>query len=574
MTFICDPLRPAIAVAAIFGHSPAIILACLVFLIALAAWLLASRISARRMAESLRQSEERFRLLAGHAPGAIYLCRNDPPWSMVYVNEAINSFTGCSAEDFIAGRARYADLIHPEDHARVLQEIREAASLQQPFHLVYRIHDKDGRLRWVEERGATVASGSPKLEMLAGHIVDVTDRHIAEEDRRELERNALHAQKLESLGVLAGGLAHDFNNLLMIMMGNVDLVLQDMPESSPLRQHLLRAAQAARHATTLTRQMLAYAGKGNTAIRRVDINALLDDMAHLLRTTIPKTIEFAAQLHRPLPHIEVDPAQIQQLVINLLVNAAEAIGANSGTVTVSTGIQECSADYLAQSRAEQVPAPGSYVYLMVADTGCGISVESQQRMFDPFFTTKATGRGLGLAAVIGAVRTHKGAIILHTEVGRGTTMKILLPVLDLSSAEEQGAASAEAETDSSAFYGTVLVADDEPSVRHTAKLMLERLGFTVFTATDGMNAVEVFRAHSSKIALTLLDLTMPRMDGPAAFAEIIRISPDARVVLTSGYAQQNVMSRFTGAAPAGFIEKPYQFKRLRQELRRVLGPLR
>jgi PAS domain S-box-containing protein len=540
-----------------------------------AIWLLFGRSRARRMAEDLRRSEERFRLVAEHAPGVVYLCRNDPRWTMLYLNEAIEPLTGHSRADFLADRIGYADVIHPDDRPRVYQEVQAAVALRQPFHIVYRVCQRGGQVRWVEERGSAICRPEGLVEMLAGHIVDVTDRRHAEEDRIELERSALHAQKLESLGVLAGGIAHDFNNLLMVMMGNVELALQDIPEQSPARQHLQRADQAARHATLLTRQMLAYAGKGKVAVRRVDLNALLDDMAHLLRTTIPKSIELAEQLHRPLPPIEADPAQLQQLVMNLLTNAAEAVGDKPGTVTVSTGLQECGVDYLAQSRVEPPPAPGSFVYLMVADTGCGMSSETQQRMFDPFFTTKFTGRGLGLASVMGVTRAHKGAIILHSEEGRGTTIKILFPVVNLASTAEPGVAQAEPEpVDHAPFSGTVLVADDEPTVRHTAKLMLERLGFTVLTAADGEEAVDLYRKRSHDIALVLLDLTMPRMDGPTAFAEIIRLRPDARILLTSGYAQQSVMGRFTGVAPAGFIGKPYQLKRLRQELRRVLGPSR
>ncbi len=549
-------------------------LALALLLVMTAAWLvwaLADRRRIRRTTEDLRRSENNFRLMADYAPGVVYLARNDPRWTMLYVNSAALLVTGYPTEDFLANKVSFADIIHPDDKARVYQEIQAAITLRQSFYLVYRITRRDKQVRWVEERGIAICCKDGLLDRLAGHIVDITQMRMAEEDRQGLERSALQAQKLESLGVLAGGIAHDFNNLLMVMMGNLEMALDDIPEGAESRRFLQRAEQAARHAALLTRQMLSYAGKNRVAFQRVDLNAIIEEMDHLLRSAIPKNVEISKELRRPLPMISADPAQLQQVVMNLMTNAAESIGDKPGAVRLSTGIQDCSCEYLAQSRLEPVPPPGAYVFFMLADTGCGMSKATQRRVFEPFFSTKFAGRGLGMASLMGVVKAHGGAIIMHSDEGQGATFKILFPATESKTADEAQMDQGDKGALSFNFSGAVLVADDEPSVRNTLKLMLERLGFMVLTASDGKEAVEIFRKRSNEITLTLLDLTMPRMDGAAAFAEIMAIKPDAIVLLSSGYAQQSVMERFTGAAPAGFIEKPYQLKRLCKELRRALA---
>jgi signal transduction histidine kinase/CheY-like chemotaxis protein len=419
-------------------------------------------------------------------------------------------------------------------------------------------------------------NGTPVIDE-RGHLtkvivsfVNITDRKRAEEERLSLERQVQHSQKLESLGVLAGGIAHDFNNLLMAMLGNADLALEDISPLSPVRPSIEAIQIAGRRAADLTNQMLAYSGRGAFEIRQLDLSELVDEMIHLLESSTTKKAVLTTRLESDLPGTRGDPAQMQQVILNLIVNASEAIGDDEpGVVTVSTGVHVCSREYLATSYLDEEQAPGEYVYIEVADTGCGMNEEARAKLFDPFFSTKFTGRGLGLAAVLGIVRGHNGAIMVDTEPGKGTTFRVLFPAV----AEEAKAPTPTGDLtkpDEWRGTGTVLVVDDEDLVRSLAVRMVKRLGFEVLQATDGQDAVEVFRKHADTITCVLLDLTMPRMDGSEACLEIQRIREDVPVILSSGYEESELSERFDGYGVAAFIQKPYQPSKLRGVLQSVL----
>ena len=525
-------------------------------------------ITERRSTErALRQSEERFRLLAQNIPGTIYLCRNDADYTMVYLNEEVYRLTGYTADEFLEQRVSYGELIHPDNRQQVSQDIEKALQKGTAFHLSYRIRHRSGEWRWVDEVGCAFQFGEEPL--LEGFIQDVTDLRHAEEERRELENRIRETQKLESLGVLAGGVAHDFNNLLLAIIGNADLARMSLPRTSPVRDHLLDIETAARRAADLCKQMLAYSGRGKFMPEHLSLNEVIQNMMPMLEVSVSKRVALRTQLARDLPPVEADTGQLRQLMMNLVVNASEAIGDNYGVVTLATGVRNCDERYFKTSYLSDRLEPGQYVYLEVTDTGCGMDEETRERIFEPFFSTKFTGRGLGMPAVLGIVRGHNGAIKVYSEPGKGTTFLVLFPALEISAVDK--AAPEEETPEGWKGTGTVLLVDDEDPVRAVGKRMLTRAGFEVLLARDGQEALDLFREHSARISCVILDMTMPNMDGEECYRNLKQIRADVPVILTSGYTEQLVAERFIGDAPAGFIQKPYVLGNLVEALREALG---
>jgi CheY-like chemotaxis protein len=314
--------------------------------------------------------------------------------------------------------------------------------------------------------------------------------------------------------------------------------------------------------------MLAYSGMGRFLIEPIDVRSVVEEMLQMLAVSISKKIELRLRLAEGLPAIDADGTQIRQIVMNLITNASEAIGEENGVILIRAGAMDCDDSYLETSYIDEDLPAGLYVYLEVTDTGCGMDEETQSKLFEPFFSTKFTGRGLGMAAVLGIVRGHKGAIQVESEVGRGTTFRVLFP------ASKETAKTVESEIDRGDVKwrgaGTVLLVDDEETIRSLGAQMLKRLGFDVVTAVDGREAVEVYRAHRNRVVCVLLDLTMPRMDGGETFRELRRVRNDLPVILSSGYSEYEVSKRFEGTGVAGFIQKPYEMECLRSKLREVL----
>jgi CheY-like chemotaxis protein len=319
--------------------------------------------------------------------------------------------------------------------------------------------------------------------------------------------------------------------------------------------------------------LLDYTGKGHSVLKRVDLRALVEEMVPLLKTSISKKAILNLKLEHGLPHIQADSNLIQQIVMNLIINASEAIGERSGMITISTGVQESNQDYLRGTCLGNGLPSGAYVYLDVSDTGCGMDAETRQRIFEPFFTTKFTGRGLGLAAVLGIVRTHNGALKLYSEPNKGTTLRVLFPALSTNKKE-----GTETTTKAGAAAwrgsGTVLLVDDEVIVRDVVREMIERLGFSVLTAADGREAVDLYRERGREIAMVLLDMTMPHMDGAETFRELRRLDPAVRVILSSGYAEQDVAPQFAGKGLSDFIQKPYTLANLQTTLNQVMSDVK
>ncbi|NCC23634.1 MAG: response regulator [Deltaproteobacteria bacterium] len=525
----------------------------------------------------LDESRRYLSTLLGNLPGMAYRCIFDQDWTMEFASQGSLALTGYAPDELVGNRVvAYNDIVHPEDRDQLAGEVGLALSEKRPFEVRYRIVTKSGQVRWVWESGQGVNTPGGLTSMIEGFITDITEQKRHEEDRLEMERRLLHAQKLESLGVLAGGIAHDFNNLLSALLGSLELSLKAMDQNHPSRPGIERAQKAARLASALSLQMLAYSGRGQFMFQAVDVSRCIAENLHIFQAAISKTITLQLDLARDLPPIMADPAQLQQVVMNLITNASEAIGEGVGVMRLNTGRMEASADLLTKSRLEEKPEPGDYVWLEVEDSGCGMDQAAQARIFDPFFTTKFTGRGLGLSSVLGIVRSHRGAIFIKSVPGRGTTIRILFPVGRPETAEdpippqppmaEPGPALSPLRETS--ISPTILVVDDEPMILEMCAEALHDMGYRVLLASDGQEGVEILAADPEAISCVLLDLTMPRMDGPTAFVRMREIRADIKVVLCSGYSEQEATSRFQGLA--GFIQKPYRIDELKTVLERVL----
>ncbi len=387
-------------------------------------------------------------------------------------------------------------------------------------------------------------------------------------ERKNLEDQLHRGQKLESLGVLAGGIAHDFNNLLAAISCHVGLVRKGIPSDSALQTHLERIELAAISGGELANQMLIYSGQESSTRQTQNLNQLVGEMGHLLEVTLSSGSELIYQLDPTDGWILADPSQIRQVVLNLITNAAESFAGSTGTIILATGRMNVDQNYLSQCCFVSDRQYGEMVYLEVKDNGCGMVSETIPKIFDPFFTTKFMGRGLGLSALVGVVRAHKGAIHLWSEVGKGTSFRILFPKQNRPpSLSEEGENLG---TDKAwRGSGLFLVVDDEEGIRKTTALFLEQAGFSVLTARNGLEALNIFRLESSNIQCVLLDITMPGLSGDKVLQEIRQSFPKLPVILSSGYTREEIWSRFTENSADEFIQKPYSLENLLKKVKKI-----
>jgi PAS domain S-box-containing protein len=509
----------------------------------------------KRHEQTLKKSEEQFRKVFNFSPDPLTI--GSPEGVLLNCNEAFCKLAGFTQEELVGHTTAQIGLwIDQGERENVYSRLGQKG---QVAGVETKIKRRDGKIRTMRLSARQVEIGGQTLLLTGGQ--DITDL-------RNLEQQVLHTQKLESLGVLAGGIAHDFNNLLTGILGNADLALAELSPLAPARESLEAIEAAARRAAELCRQLLAYSGKGRFLVQPLNLMELVQEMGHLLAVSISKKVILKYHFAQNLPPVEADATQMRQTIMNLIVNASEAIGDRSGVISITTGLAHCEADYLQSCFSAEGIQPGDFVYVEVADTGHGMDKATQDRIFDPFFTTKFTGRGLGLAAVLGIVRGHKGAIKVYSEVGRGTSFKLLFPA-----AEPQVREGAGRKTDEGGWkgHGQILVVDDEETVRNLTRRMLERAGFTATCAEDGRQAVETFSKIKDEVALVILDLTMPHLDGEACFRELRLMKPEVKVILSSGYNEQDVVNLFAGKGLAGFIQKPYTSEELIAKVREVLG---
>ena len=457
--------------------------------------------------------------------------------------------------------------VHPDDIA-VITAARQTA-LDGPADLVYefrgRIPDADGRVRWFATRGQFVRDRDGTPTRIVAVTADISERKRAEAEQEEMTARLLDAQKWESLGVLAGGVAHDFNNILTVVLGSACLARKTLPPTAPARPFLDQIETACRRAAGLCRQMLAYSGRGPVTAGRTDLNTLIRDSAALLGVPASRNVGLLFELQPDLPAVPADAAQVRQVLVNLVMNAAEALGDTPGEIRVRTCLTEVQGTE-PDAGYRLTPSPGRYVCLNVSDTGPGIASDVRARMFDPFFSTRFAGRGLGLAAVLGFVRSHGGAIRVDTEVGVGTTIEVLWPIEPrLADVSRPSAAPPP-----KASAGHALVVDDEMYVREVAASTLEELGYEPLLAADGETGVELYRAQWRTVRVAVIDVVMPKMNGDQVLAAIRAMDPTLPAVVMSGYTDRRTIRAAAGTRTE-FLQKPFLPDELANAVRRVVG---
>ncbi len=429
----------------------------------------------------------------------------------------------------------------------------------------YRARDDDPRQLEVTAAAISSRSGEPGALVL---FKDVTEEKEQEAERQRIETQMQRAQKLESLGVLAGGIAHDFNNLLVGIVGNADLALLLAPAGSPIQQALIKIKMAGGRAAELTRQLLAYSGKKEgVQIEAVDLNPLISELKNLLEVSISNYVSLDMVLSVDLPLVRGDLSQITQVLMNLITNASEAIGERPGSIMIATGTVVLDSDECARWRTSWDVSEGVYVFIDVSDTGCGMSASTCEQIFEPFFTTKATGRGLGLAAVAGIIRSHRGAIEVHSELDAGTTFRVLLPAAPGARLEASQTDTINPNVEGLAA-GEILVVDDEQHVRDVLSDMLETFGFEVETAADGTEAIDIFRESPDSFCAVILDMAMPKMGGAETLRALREISSDIPIIICTGYNEDQT---FEGTGPSAFLQKPFRLATLISTLEGALG---
>lgn len=464
-------------------------------------------------------------------------------------------------------------LIRREDDREKARHNFDRALAGESFTLIEEYGDTQMERRFYEDVYSPVRDPSGEIIGVAVYLTDITEHRVAqleldryrghleelvEQRTQELEAvhaRLLHAQKLESLGVLAGGIAHDFNNLLSIILGHAELCVAELPESTRGREHLSMIRETALEARMLTRQLLSYAGKGKLVIELLDLNRIVQAMAQLLRATISKDVRLQVEASAATIAVKGDATQLRQVILNLVTNAAEAIGARTGTIHVRTGTAEISAEVLQKACFSSSLRAGRCSFLEVEDTGPGIPDELKSRLFDPFYTTKFAGRGLGLAAVLGIVRSHQGTILLDTALSRGSCFRVLFPWVD--AAQMPDAESPSSSVRPTLAGGCALVVDDEAPVRTATRETLQALGYSVLEADGGVAACEIFRQHHLVIDVVLLDLAMPDLNGEQTLRELKRMDGNVPVILLTAYAEDEFRTRFAPGDLAGFVSKPF-----------------
>ena len=494
----------------------------------------------------LRESEERLRL----APEAAMVgtWTDEVQTGRLLWSPELRRIFGFSPQPFAGTEETFLELIHPDDRRTVDETFDRCKRDQIPFEMEVRYFGLSEETRWMLIRGRGYVDDGGRTARLVGIGIDITVQKQNEEKLR-------HTQRLESLGVLAGGIAHDFNNLLLVIMGNANLASRLLPHHHPASVPLEEVELAGRKASNLTRQMLAYSGRGHVEMARLQVSKVIREIERLVRSIIPKNVELRIAATDELPFIAADAGQMQQVIMNLVINAAEAIPEDrQGTVWVRTYTQ-CITKGVTINGAGEEPIPaGNYITIEVEDDGIGMNETTRARIFEPFFTTKFLGRGLGLAAVLGIIRAHKGRLRLDSTPGQGSRFQVLL------SAESAANQLIERETSSTSDLrgeGLILVVDDETSVRLLAGQILEMYGYSVLLAEDGYMAVEVLRRCSKRPVLALLDISMPGLTVQQTVEQLRFVQPDLPILLSSGFDESNVLRKLHNGQLFGFIQKPY-----------------
>ena len=504
----------------------------------------------KQTAEALREKEENFRTLVEASFEGIIICvehvilEANPSFATMFGYAAVDEVLGKNAATFVT-----------DESSTALQKLMGA---NPKISLEATGVCQDGSTFPVEIVSHPI-NYQGKLAQISGYR-DISTRKKAEEAEQ-------HAKKLESLSIMAGGLAHDFNNLLVAMMSQIAIAKARLSPDHTSHDNLDKAIQATETASLLTRQLLAYTGQGHFEIKLIQLNRFISQNLQLFQDALPANITFHTNLHEPLPHIKADSVQIQQIIMNLLLNAAEAIGDQEGTITISTTPYQLTADQIEQWQPiNESVSVGSYILLEVADTGHGMDEATLSRIFDPFYSTKGTGRGLGLAAVLGIVRGHNGSLRAESQIGLGTVFQFLFPSNESEQPGEEPAASS-----SQSRRQTVLIIDDEKQVREAINDILDLKKIPSLAAASGQEGLAHYEAQQEKIGLVILDLSMPGMSGIETFEALRKLDPTAKIILSSGFTEGEVLQKMAGARPTGFLQKPYRLETVLQIVEKHLA---
>jgi len=495
------------------------------------------------------------RLATMSAPTGIFVI--DAAGEATFVNPRLCEIFGATAEAILG--TGFVRCIHPDDRSRASRHIATKLALGEGTASDYRLVRPAGCEVWVRVWGSPIRDESGRITGIAGVLEDITRVRTEEAQARALEAKLQRTHKLESLGLLAGGVAHDFNNLLVGILGNAALVQLDLAPESEAAAALDDLRLAAERATELTAQLLAFSGRSTAAMQPVDLTTAVEETHTLLRSSIASRARVTLELAPALPLVTGDPTRLRQLVMNLMTNAADALGDDGGEIVIRTGTKVIDERRRAALVVDGGLGLGEQVFLEVRDTGCGMSAETLGRIFEPFFTTKPKGRGLGLAATIGTIRANKAGLEVTSALGAGTTFRLFLPI---DAAQPVAVPVERRKAVRVAGAGTILVVDDDSAVRDVTRRLLSRQGFEILEAADGSQAVEVLASAHDRIRFVLLDMTMPGMNGCETIRAMREVVPSVRVVLTSGHSEASLNGQLKGLGLAGFLQKPFDMNTL------------
>jgi signal transduction histidine kinase/CheY-like chemotaxis protein len=523
---------------------------------------------------SVAEGHSRYEAVIGAASGVAY----ERDWladRYTFLGDGIERLTGYPADELTPTiyEGLLEDCIRYDTDPAAIRDIPIFATVTDQSR-IYRADQKlrhrDGRTVWIADSAIQERGSDGELIRTIGVMFDITARKRQEEEHRRLEGQMQQLQRLDSLAVLAGGIAHDFNNLLMGVLGNASLALLNVPDDGAVSEALGKIETAAVRASDLAKQMLAYSGRGRVAIERVDLPELVGEMADLLRSAVSRKATLSISSDDDTPCVEGDPTQLRQVIMNLITNASDALEDQPGLISLRTHRVEVDEAVLSGALRDEGVGPGEYVVVDVSDTGRGMDEATRERIFDPFYSTKPTGRGLGLAAVLGIIRSHGGAVRVYTEPGEGTSVRVMLPTAAGWGAEEDESVSS-AGSSSELIPGTVLVVDDEDMVRGVARAALAHAGYEVLEATDGEAGLEQVQSHADEIQAVILDMTMPRLSGEEALAGIRQVRPDVPVLLSSGFGDLEAVERLLDEGGVAFIQKPYRASELIDALNELVS---
>lgn len=526
--------------------------------------------SQRRAAQAHEERARQLEQLANSVEAVLWIADAGDAPHTTFVSPAAEALLGRSPQQLVGSPKRWLACVHSEDRHRVEASRRfllEGHS--DSFEEEYRVVLPGGEVRWLLEKARVDPDSVRGERRVYGVATDVTEQRKAEEERRLLDEKLLHKQKLESLGVLAGGVAHEFNNLLLAVIGNAEMGLHvARREDGEVARALEEILCAGQRAAVLSRQMLAYSGRGGLERRPLRLDRLVENTHSMLELAAGKSARLEVTIEPELPSVLADAEQIKQVLINVVTNAGEALGESGGAVRVSVGVRECRGDELENPFLGTPLAPGSYLTLEVVDDGEGMDPTTLERLFDPFFSTRFPGRGLGMSAVLGVLQGHGGGINVESRRGLGTRVEVLLPVI-----EGEAVPDREIRASGESFEGRepVLVIDDEAVIRELASKMLARLGLEAVCVASGVEGLELLRGNPRRFSAVILDLTMPRMTGAEALEQIRKEAPDLPVIICSGYGRREMTERLGSAMPELVLHKPFRLEHLRIVMRKALA---